>query len=69
MMSGEDEGEQSYEWMWAHILWQKKGIRMEEYATMERNVRLAYIASEELSMEKPLNANERLARALIKTKK
>ena len=47
----------------------KKGIRMEEYATMERNVRLAYIASEELSMEKPLNANERLARALIKTKK
>ncbi len=69
MMSGEDEDEQSYEWMWAHILWQKKGIRMEEYATMERNVRLAYIASEELSMEKPLNANERLARALIKTKK
>lgn len=68
-MSGEDEDEQSYEWMWAHILWQKKGIRMEEYATMERNVRLAYIASEELSMEKPLNANERLARALIKTKK
>lgn len=69
MMSGEDEDEQSYEWMWAHILWQKKGIRMEEYATMERNVRLAYIASEELSMEKPLNANERLARALIKAKK
>lgn len=69
MMSGEDEDEQSYEWMWAHILWQKKGIRMEEYVTMERNVRLAYIASEELSMEKPLNANERLARALIKTKK
>ena len=68
-MSGEDEDEQSYEWMWAHILWQKKGIRMEEYVTMERNVRLAYIASEELSMEKPLNANERLARALIKTKK
>lgn len=69
MMSGEDEDEQSYEWMWAHILWQKKGIRMEEYATMERNVRLAYIASEELSMKKPINANERLARALIKTKK
>lgn len=69
MMSGEDEDEQSYEWMWAHILWQKKGIRMEEYVAMERNVRLAYIASEELSMKKPLNANERLARALIKTKK
>lgn len=69
MMSGEDEDEQSYEWMWAHILWQKKGIRMEEYVTMERNVRLAYIASEELSMKKPINANERLARALIKIKK
>ena len=68
MMSGEDEDEQSYEWMWAHILWQKKGIRMEEYVTMERNVRLAYIASEELAIKAPLNADERLARGILKKK-
>ena len=68
MMSGEDSGEYSFEWMWAHILWQKKGLRMEEYATMERNVRLAYIASEELAMEKPLNANERLEKGFLKQK-
>ena len=43
MMSGEGDDENSFDWMWAHVLWQKKGLRMEEYATMERNVRLAYI--------------------------
>lgn len=41
---------------------------MEEYATMERNVRLAYIASEELAIKAPLNADERLARGILKKK-
>ena len=41
---------------------------MEEYATMERNVRLAYIASEELAIKAPLNADERLARGFLKKK-
>ncbi len=69
MMSGEGDDENSFDWMWAHVLWQKKGLRMEEYATMERNVRLAYIASEELAIEIPLNANERLAKGYLKKKK
>lgn len=38
------------------------------YATMERNVRLAYIASEELAIKAPLNADERLARGILKKK-
>ncbi len=64
-MSGESEEEDAYEWMWAHLLWQKKHLRMEEFASMEKNVRLAYIASEELARKSPLNANERLAKGFL----
>lgn len=64
-MSGESEDEYAYEWMWAHLLWQKKHLRMEEFASMEKNVRLAYIASEELAMKSPLNATERLAKGFL----
>lgn len=68
MMSGESEEDDSYDWMWAHLLWQKRGLRMEEFASMDRNIQLAYIASEELAKERPLNANDRLAKVYIKTK-
>lgn len=64
-MSGESEDEEAYEWMWAHLLWQKKHLRLEEFASMEKNVRLAYIASEELVMKSPLNATERLAKGFL----
>lgn len=67
-MSGESKDENAYDWVWAHILWQRKGMRMEEFADMPRNVRLAYIASEQLAMERPLNSNDRLAKVYIKTK-
>lgn len=56
------------EWRWAHILWQRRGLRMEEFADMPRNVQLAYIASEQLAMENPINSMDRLARVYIKTK-
>lgn len=42
-------------WHWAHILWQSKGIRMEEFAAMDRQVQLSYIASYELEEEVPIN--------------
>ena len=42
-MSGAVEEEGAEEWRFAHILWQKKGLRMEEFAEMPRNVQLAYI--------------------------
>lgn len=66
-MSGEASDENSYDWHWAHILWQKRGLRMEEFADMERNVQLAYIASEELVTKHPLNSEDRLAHVYIKT--
>lgn len=66
-MSGEGEPEDTGVWMWAHILWQKRNLRMEEFADMPRNVQLAYIASEQLAQKVPLNAIDRLAKAYIKT--
>lgn len=68
MMSGESDEDEANDWMWAHMLWQKRGIRMEEFAAMDRNIQLAYIASEELAMSKPLNPNDRLAKVYIKSK-
>lgn len=65
-MSGESESADSPEWVWAHVLWQRKGLRMEEFADMPRNVQLAYIASEQLEMDHPYNSGNRLAKALLK---
>ena len=66
-MSGESGEDDAIDWMWAHLLWQKRGIRMEEFADMPRNIQLAYIASEQLSVERPINSMDRLARVYIKT--
>ena len=63
----EDAGNIS-DWIYAHILWQKRGLRMEEFAAMPRNVQLAYIASEQLAMDSPLDASDRLAKVYIKPK-
>lgn len=68
-MSGETDSEDSPEWQWAHLLWQKHGIRFEEFAGMERELRLIYMASEQLERESPVNSLNRLAKVYIKTKK
>lgn len=68
-MSGESEEDDAADWMWANLLWQKRGLRMEEFAEMPRNVQLAYIASEQLSIERPINSVDRLAKVYIKTTK
>lgn len=68
-MSGGESGQDSVDWQYAHILWQKHGLRMEEFAAMPRNIQLAYIASDQLAREHPVNANDRLARAYLKQKK
>lgn len=68
-MSGESEEDGASDWMWAHLLWQKRGLRMEEFAEMPRNIQLAYIASEQLSIECPINSMDRLAKVYIKTTK
>lgn len=68
-MSGDSELDEAGEWMWAHILWQKRGLRMEDFTEMPRNVQLAYIASEQLAKEAPVNSMDRLAKVYIKTKR
>lgn len=67
-MSGADESPDAYIWRWAHILWQRKRLRLEEFASMSPNMQLAYIASEQLADKNPLDASERLAKVYIKTK-
>lgn len=67
-MSGADDSKGAYIWRWAHILWQRKGLRLEEFADMDRDVQLAYIASEQLADDVPLDASERMAKALLRKK-
>ena len=66
-MSGATETADTLDWKYAHILWQKRGLRMEEFAEMPRNVQLAYIASEQLAHEYPVGASDQLAKVYIKT--
>lgn len=68
-MSGDSELDEAGEWMWAHILWQNRGLRMEDFTEMPRNVQLAYIASEQLAKEAPVKSMDRLAKVYIKTKR
>lgn len=68
-MSGESKTPDANDWRWGHVMWQRRGIRLEEWADMPRNIQLAYIASEELALNAPLNAQDRLAKVYIKSKK
>lgn len=38
---------------WAHVLWQRHGLRMEEFEKMPRRTKLFYIASELCENEDP----------------
>ena len=67
-MMGESESDDSASWVWAHILWQRHNLRMEEWAEMPREVQLAYIASEQLESEHPQGATKRLAKGFLKKK-
>lgn len=66
-MSGAVETKDTVDWQYAHILWQKRGLRMEEFAEMPRNVQLAYIASEQLANEYPVLSTDKLAKVYIRT--
>lgn len=67
-MSGEDKSTDASNWEYAHILWQRHGLRMEEFAEMPRSIQLAYIASEQLEDKYPIEATNRLAKVYIKKK-
>ena len=66
-MAGDEDTADGADWRMAHILWQRHGLRMEEYAEMPRNVQLAYIASEMLEQELPAGSMDRLAKAYLKS--
>lgn len=68
-MSGATRSENSSDWEWAHIMWQRHGIRIEEWGEMERNQKDAYIASEQLEMETPINGVNRIVMGLFTKKK
>lgn len=54
--------------MWAHILWQRRGLRMEEFFAMSETCRLVYIASEILAAEHPQNTADVAVQALSKVR-
>lgn len=66
-MSGATKGPDTFLWQYAHILWQKRGLRMEDFAEMPWHIQAAYIASEKLASEYPINSSDRLANVYIKT--
>lgn len=69
-MSGDSDDEHAHEWRWAHILWQRHHLRMEDFADMPRTVQLAYIASEQLEDKNPLSSTNQIKKGLFtKSKK
>ena len=64
-MSGTGDG--SYDWYWGHILWQRKGMPFEEWVEKSHSEKMMYIASEQLEMQTPVSAMDRLAKVYIKT--
>lgn len=54
--------------IWAHRLWQKHGLRMEDFEKMPRQTKCAYIASEMVAEKFPVHSTDRLLRAFTKNK-
>lgn len=54
--------------IWAHVLWQRRGLRMEEYFRMSESCRLVYIASELLASKQPQNMTDIMVKSLSKIK-
>lgn len=69
MMAGESDDPEAGDWQWAHLLWQRHGLRMEEYAEMPRSIQLAYIASEQLELKRPMASMNKLEKVYIKNKR
>ena len=57
-----------FESMWAHILWQRRGLRMEEFLAMSQTCQLVYIASEILASKDPQNMTDVMVHSLSKIK-
>ena len=57
-----------FESMWAHILWQRRGLRMEDFLSMSETCQLVYIASEILANQQPQNMTDIMVHSLSKMK-
>lgn len=68
-MSGDANAKESADWQWAHILWQRHNLRMEDFAIMPREIQLAYIASEELELKTPVASLDKILKARIMASK
>ena len=55
-----------FESMWAHILWQRRGLRMEEFLRMSQECQMVYIASELLAADQPQNMTDIMVHSLSK---
>lgn len=64
-MSG--EAGNAFDWYWGHMLWQRKGISLEDWAAKPYRIKLAYIASEQLEIERPVLSANKLAKAYLKS--
>ena len=68
-MSGDSRDEDSPEWQWAHIMWQRHGMRFDEWAEMDPKERLVYIASDKLEEESPVTSAGQIKKGLLKKRK
>lgn len=59
---GDDES------IWAHILWQRHGLRFEDFFSMSHDLRLVYIASEMIEAKDPQNPMDVLLHSMSKVK-
>ena len=63
-----DEDSEDTESVWAHILWQRRGLRMEEFMAMSFELKCVYIASEQLAAKQPQNTTDIFVKSLSKVK-
>lgn len=65
------EDSDDFESVWAHVLWQRRGLRMEEFMKMSRELKCVYVASELVAGKDPQSTLDVLAKSLsnIKHKK
>ena len=54
--------------VWAHVLWQRRGLRIEEFMAMSFELKCVYIASEIIAGKNPQNSTDALIKALSNTK-
>lgn len=64
---GEDSDD--FESVWAHVLWQRRGLRIEEFMNMSFGLKCVYVASELLASKDPQNTLDALAKGLSRMKK